>query len=174
MHVNTSFSVREAFFFISLITLLSCVNANDALAQSTTIEAEEGSYVGEYKSYVPDPNSPLSIAIFATEDAVANEIELSSEKREALRLLIKDSGGNLSVIMLSRRQNGVLLEPDEVTALAVARRDKNLVEVVSIFTPDQLLRLSQIVRQIEIQRVGLREALVYGHFGHAADVKDYQ
>ncbi|MCU0713538.1 MAG: hypothetical protein MUC43_15870, partial [Pirellula sp.] len=135
MLVRILLDIQENLRFLSRIVLLSALIAADAYAQSTTIEAEEGSYVGDYKSYVPDPNSPLSIAIFATEDAVANEIELSVEKREALRLLIKDSGGNLSVSMLSRRQNGVLLEPDEVTALAVARRDKNLVEVMSIFTP---------------------------------------
>jgi hypothetical protein len=174
MLIKNYYIIFIALRFISLTTLLSALIAADAYAQSTIIEAEEGSFVGDYKSYVPDPNSPISIAIFATDDAVANEIELSVEKRESLRLLIKDSGGNLSVIMLSRWQNGVQLEPAEVTALAVARRDRNLVEVMSIFTPDQLLRLSQIVRQIEIQRVGLREALVYGHFGQAADVKDYQ
>ncbi len=128
------------------------------------------SFVGSYHASIPNPEANLvDICYFATNKSVAKEIKLTDDSIKKLEDLKNASGGSLTALKYSGE-----VREDLLAAALQAKRFESTARVNAILNPFQITRLRELLYQIEIERVGLAEALTDGFCGKAIGINDFQ
>ena len=156
-----------------------------AFGQLSELPMLERSYVGDYLASIPDPERPSSLLRFALNDRVSKEIGLSKEARGSIEKLLANNGGSLvapsitvplnisgKVTSLAEVQKSI--DFDLVNLATAANANECFAACDEICKGIQTERLKQIVYQLEIERVGLAEAISDGFLGKRIGIEDYQ
>ncbi len=148
------------------------------LCQQPLLLAQFRSSSSRYFASIPNPESDLALFSFAMNKSVAHELKLSDEVREKLLFLHAESGGRSGGTISSPAINtqGIPTKEDiySIELALAAKQVENTDAMRAILNKSQLARLRQMVYQIEIDRVGLPEALIDGFTGIALEIKDFQ
>lgn len=153
-----------------------------AIGQESRSRIDRG-YVGEYLASIPDPEKLSSLLPFALNASVANEIGLTIESRNAIEKLLLESGGSLSSPSVSFNLHGKgmslvelqrSIDFDLVNLELAAKISESTASCRAICSNIRVERLRQIVYQIEIERVGLSEALSDGFLSKRIGLEDNQ
>jgi hypothetical protein len=160
--------------FFSTISRSRVIVAFALIGIQSPLMAQTRSFIGSYHASIPNPDSDLVVCTFANNASVAKELKLSDDTIQKLKELEIASGGSFSSPTLTTYVIPTKDDIDWITTVLVAKTLENTERVREILNASQIKRLRQLVYQIEIQRVGLAEALLDGFCGVAIGIEDSQ
>ena len=111
---------------------------------------------------IPDPNS-LEVVLIAQNHSIERELAILPDKAAELAELLKQAKGGLSTIGL---RYGKIANTEIVEGVKT--------KIEEILNADQRARLKQLAYQVEIERIGLGDALVQGYLGKELKLDEEQ
>ncbi len=119
---------------------------------------------------IPNPNFVLRTVGFLRDESIVNELRLDDAQRREIKALLDETSGQPSIIQERPREKHATKEDMEAWANSIIKRRETRAK--EILDPIQIARLEQIVRQVEVSRVGFANAILQGFLGQDAGVQD--
>ncbi len=122
---------------------------------------------------IPNPNSVLKTVAFLRDEAIAKELRLDDIQCREIKALLDGTSGQPGVFSVEVADGKLLTREEKVALYAVMRNDREA-KVREILDPSQIDRLEQVVRHVEISRVGFANAILQGFLGQDAGVQEIE
>lgn len=160
--------IRTILAFFACLQIYGQAQSQDAVVGPSLSISENGKVHA-----IPDPSDAFSLARFSVNQTVASELGLTEKQVIELKKLLSLNKGHLNGAVAFFGVDKVPT-PLEIQAMLSDREKANRAVLDELLTPSQLARLSEIVFQIEIARVGIGEALTNGLLGADIGVNENQ